>query len=204
MRAPRTPRRPQTRQMARLRLLVGAVILAGSVLLGTPAAHAHSDLVSADPAQGANLDAAPSKVVLTFTSQMKAPATVVVTAPDGTALVSGQPAVSSTTVTAALTPTTQHGTYTYAFRAFSQDGHQVSGQVSFTVGEASAASPTGSASASPTSGASTTTAAQKTDTASVVTPGDGFWDRHWWQVLIGALLFAGAGAFELAARRSPR
>ena len=194
--------------MRGLRWLGAVLALAWAIVLGGGAspAHAHSELVSATPAQGARLAAAPSQIVLTFSTAMKAPATVAVTAPDGTALLAGAPSVAGTAVTATLKASTQQGTYTYAFRAFSSDGHQVTGQASFTVGSGEASAPP--ATGSPSAGASTTAGANTDSAPSTAMPSGeaggtgGFWSRHWWQVLVGVLLFGAAAVLELAARRS--
>lgn len=184
--------------------LSAAALCAGGLTLA-PAAHAHTSVESTNPAPGAALAAVPSEIVLTFTEPLKPPATVVVTAPDGTALVSGAPVIDDVTVTQKLKPTTATGTFTYAYRAFSADGHQVRGNVTFTVGEPSAAvapSATPGASASP----SPDTSGEASDDSaggSGVTD-DGFWAERWWQVAVGVGLFAIAGALEFAARRTRR
>jgi copper resistance protein C len=131
-------------------LLAVSSALAG-LLLGASPASAHASLVGSTPAQDARLDALPGEVSFEFSEQMSAPAYVVVTAPDGTALADGDPVVDGATVRQAVSPSTATGTFTMAYRAVSEDGHPVTGQISFDVGEAS--SPAPSASASPSASA---------------------------------------------------
>jgi copper resistance protein C len=130
-----------------------AVVLAVSsallgAVLGASPASAHASLVASTPAQDARLDVLPGEVSFEFSEEMSAPAYVVVTAPDGTALADGEPVVDGATVRQAVSPSEATGTFTMAYRAVSEDGHPVTGQITFDVGEAStptSATPTASA-----------------------------------------------------------
>ncbi|WP_300676089.1 copper resistance CopC family protein [Nocardioides sp.] len=200
------------RVLAALAVVLGLAALTALAAVPAAPAFAHTSLVSATPAQGAVLAALPARIELTFASEMKAPASLVATAPDGTSVLAGDITVAGRTVSARLTPSTQQGTYSYAFRAFSVDGHQVTGQVTFTVGAATSsgsASPSASAAATATSTAtgspspSATASSTTTDTAAATTTGgSSFWSRHWWQVLVALALFGSAGILELLLRRT--
>ena len=112
-------------------LLGGAT--APAVLLA-PVAAAHSVLISVDPEDGSQLDAAPEQIVLTFNEEINQNfASVAVTAGDDrTNRVAGEPMVDGETVTArvdGLAP----GAYTVGYRVTSADGHVVSGSSVFTV-----------------------------------------------------------------------
>ncbi len=117
-----------------------ALLLAGIVALvpGAPA-HAHAALVSSDPAEGARLDAPPPQIALTFSEDIRRPAYVVVTAPDGTTVDAGPAAPVDGTVTqpvATVPPTEASGLWTVAYRVVSVDGHPISAELTFTVREA--------------------------------------------------------------------
>lgn len=140
-----------------------AAAFAGLVLavltLSGPAASAHATLVGSTPADGAQLAEAPDEVTLEFSSSVQTPATVVVTAPDGSPAADGEAEVDGKVVTLPVRDAGEGG-YTVAYRVLSTDGHQVTGTLSFTVGA------DGSAAASPTAQASPAdSAAPATDAA---------------------------------------
>ena len=185
--------------------LRGALLiwLAGLALaLGPSPAAAHASLVSSTPAQGARLDALPEQVRLEFSDAVLAPAYVVITGPDGRSATRGEPEVQGAVVTQA-TAGGPAGGYTLAYRAVSEDGHVVTGQIGFAVGEGasvpSAAADPATEEAEPEEEESETEARQD---AAQEAAGDGP-DRDTIAVLVGAALFAGAGLLLLASRRSP-
>ena len=116
----------------------GVLALVGSA---SPA-YAHAGLVSSDPEEGSTLDAAPTEVTLTFNEQVRDPAFVVVTAPDGKQQEVDKPSIDGEAVTQTLDPETEAalhpgGAWTVAYRVVSADGHTVQGHVRFRVtGEA--------------------------------------------------------------------
>ena len=107
--------------------------------LGTAApASAHATLISTDPAQGAVLDAAPERIVFTFDES-------VVGVPDGVqvfdaqgAPVTSSAAVSGPELSVRLTEPVGDGTLVVAWRVVSEDGHPISGSLSFAIGAPSA------------------------------------------------------------------
>jgi methionine-rich copper-binding protein CopC len=115
------------------RLLVAGLLAALGVALAPTPAAAHTALIGSSPPDGSRLDQEPTLVALTFDEPIRAPAYVVVTAPDGSRLSSAAPEVLDNTVTESVTSTGQAGTYTVAYRVVSVDGHPVSGELRYTV-----------------------------------------------------------------------
>lgn len=187
-RAVRCARGPRTA----LALLAGVLLL----LATAPAAYAHAALVSSSPAQGEVVPTLPAEVVFTFNQDMSAPAYVIVTAPDGSSVTDGDPEVDGARVTQALTDGPE-GTYTMAYRAVSEDGHPVTGQITFTLGTAgSITAPTSSADAAP----STAPSAGEAGSATSV-DGGGAGRRN--AILVGVGLVVLAAGLLLLSRRSP-
>lgn len=128
-----------------LAFLVGALLALGV----TPAA-AHADLINATPAAGSTVTTAPTEIRMEFSEGVQPDfAQVAVTAPDGTKVSTGDPQVSGTTVTQAITAPTQAGRYTVAYRLVSADGHPVAESFSWIY------QPAGSPPASAPAGATT-------------------------------------------------
>jgi methionine-rich copper-binding protein CopC len=170
------PVRPTRR--ARWAALLGAVLLATAPLLAGAPVQAHTELISASPAQGDVVESLPGSVELTFSEAVGSTAYVVVNGPDGQAVSDGDPQVVDGVVTQRTVGTGAAGAYTVDYRVVSADGHPVSGQVGFTVG-----SGTG-----PTPGPTTQ---------------PGFWDEHGWHVALGGVgLLAGVVLLGAGLRRS--
>lgn len=117
-----------------------------AVLAGALPASAHNVLVSSNPAEGDELDTAPTEVVLTFDQPVQDADVneVAVTGPHGDAWAEGTVEVDGTTVTAPLRPLGPEGEYVIGYRVLSADGHPVSNEIRFTLtspgpGEASGA-----------------------------------------------------------------
>ena len=115
-----------------LRVAAVALSVAVAVVTATPA-RAHIGLMSSAPADGQVLDVSPEKVRLAFYSSVSEPARVLVTAPDGTRLQTGQADVTGYLVTQDVRSSTRPGTYRidYSVRA---GNHQDIGVVVFNVG----------------------------------------------------------------------
>lgn len=97
-------------------------------------ASAHATLIGTDPAQGAVLAAAPDRIVFTFDEP-------VVGVPDGAqvfdargAPVASSSAVSGPELRVRLTQPVADGTLVVAWRVVSEDGHPISGSLSFAIG----------------------------------------------------------------------
>ncbi len=111
-----------------------AALVAGLLLavLGAGPAAAHNRFVSADPADGSTLARSPGAVVLTFDEPAVAMGTqVVVTGPDGAAA-TGPAQLLDTTVRQPLVAGAPAGAYNVDWRVTSDDGHPITGRLSFT------------------------------------------------------------------------
>lgn len=120
------------RRPARLLL----VLVGLAVLLVGPAgpASAHATLIGSDPVEGAVLDAAPDRIRLTFDEAVAA-------VPDGAQVfdAEGAPVAASAAATGkelavSLPERVGPGTYVVVWRVVSEDGHPVSGSLTFSVG----------------------------------------------------------------------
>ncbi|HXH79953.1 copper resistance protein CopC [Nocardioides sp.] len=117
--------------------LLGVFVLAA--LLGTAGpANAHATLVSSDPAQGAVLPEPPERVRFTFSESVAA-------VPDGVQVfdaaggdVPSSAAVADDELDVTFPDGLGEGTFIVVWRVVSEDGHPVSGSLSFSVGAPSA------------------------------------------------------------------
>ncbi len=120
-----------------------------AVHVGVPA---HADVLSVTPADGSQLERAPTALVVVFSEDVN-PAFVQVTLTGNDAAVPlGPPSVDGRTVTVTVPPGPGQapGSYRLAYRVVSSDGHPVSGTSQFTVtGTTAATSATGPATSSP-------------------------------------------------------
>jgi methionine-rich copper-binding protein CopC len=101
-------------------------------------AFAHDELIGTDPAADSAVGALPASVTLTFSGVLltgEGATEVVVTDAAGTDLTASAAAVDGVRVTQALTGPAS-GPVQVAWRVVSSDGHPISGQFSFTVGDA--------------------------------------------------------------------
>lgn len=191
--------------------VTGVAALVG--IAGAPAASAHDQLVSTDPANGATVATAPDHVTITFTDKTLALGTEVkVTAPDGSAAGAGAVQLSGTSVVQPLVAARPAGTYTVDWRVTSADGHPVSGTFTFVATAATGVptptatpTPTASPTATPTVTSAATSAATADPAAPApsATPGSATSSglRSFWPFLAVVLLVA-AGTSALARRRS--
>ncbi|MGD9960845.1 copper resistance CopC family protein [Nocardioides sp.] len=163
--------------------------------LSVAPAWAHATLVASTPTQGAVLQALPEQVEFEFSQDISSPAYVIVTAPDGSSVTSGTPRVDGAFVRQGITDG-PGGTYTMAYRAVSEDGHPVTGEITFTVGEGTTAATT-EADAGPDAAP-----AQGADSAGRGSPpGASWWSRHGMQAGVGAGLFLIAALLLVLSRR---
>lgn len=128
--------------MSRERRVVGALVvavLAFIALTGTmPPASAHVTFVGSDPSDGARLRTVPSRIVLQFSEELSPPAAVVLTGPEGSSAEAGKTRIDGRRVLVDVDladGASGEGTYGVTFRVVSVDGHPVSGQVTFVVGD---------------------------------------------------------------------
>ena len=118
--------------MKRLLILFPIVLL--SILATAPLAAAHTQLISSDPKDGAQVAAPPQQITLTFNEPVQVDqTTVTVTGADGTAWTVGQITGKDATLLVPVTPTGPAGLYTLNFKIGSADDHAVTGTTKFTM-----------------------------------------------------------------------
>ncbi|MFF2620999.1 copper resistance CopC family protein [Oerskovia jenensis] len=121
-------------------VLAALATLAATLLLGvvgaTPA-QAHDRIISSDPADGAQLAAAPAALTMTFSTEpLAVEPQVVVTDTAGTVVAQGSPTIEGTSATFPWPAELTGDTYTVAWRVVSSDGHPIEGTFSFAVAAA--------------------------------------------------------------------
>jgi hypothetical protein len=150
------------------RAALGSVLLALGILVAGPAtsALAHTDLILSTPDDGARVATVPDEIELTFSEDLL-PESVVVSIEDSSGMVIRvlELEVDGSDVVVTWPPGLTGTEYTVNYRVVSQDGHPVTGSVSFSVDSPPAASPSPAAAASATSVVPTTPA-----TAAVAAP----------------------------------
>jgi len=137
------------------RALIGGLLLMGLFLVGMPAAQAHADLVSSDPAGGATLPTAPTELRLTYSEAPDPSLSAVQLLTSGASLVPTGPqqVAQQTTLVVPITDPLPEGTYTVTWRVVSvDDGHVTAGAFAFGVGTPPdpATAPTATAASGPT------------------------------------------------------
>lgn len=126
----------------RASLLAAALLAAfAAVLFLAAPAHAHDELVSSNPADGAVLDAAPSEIELVFSSElMDLGNQVIVEDSAGKNVAESEPVLTRETLVQSV-PALDAGEYKVNWRAVSSDGHPITGTFSFTVNAPAGESP---------------------------------------------------------------
>jgi copper resistance protein C len=162
-------------------LAAGALIVAS----GTSPAFAHDELVGSDPKNATTLAAAPEHVRLYFEETPgDGPTTLVVLGPDGGHVEAGPPTVHGSALTSPLRALTRSGRYLVRFAIMSDDGHPVSGTLTFTV-----------------TAAALHTRAPETDAAAAVMPGSRQEATLGWVAVATTVLLTIGAAASIAARR---
>lgn len=119
----------------------GLLLLTTSVIGGKVPAFAHAELVSADPVDGAVLESAPESLTLSFNSSLLDGMAEIVVSNSAGEIVSGFVVESTGTRATAIWRADLPGdTYTVAYRIVSQDGHPVTGSLSFSYPDPTTAS----------------------------------------------------------------
>jgi hypothetical protein len=174
---------PLTRR-ARLLLapLVGLGLLLGG-LFAPGIALAHNVLVGSSPADGSQVDTGPAEITLRFDLPVQGGFdTVTLIGPDGGHYEDGAAQVDGSNVSIAALPLGPAGLYRVGYRVVSDDGHPVSGSISFTLTRAGAGS--GHAGA-PGSSPSPAGGGEAVDTGSGMPA---------WPWIVGAVVLVVAGA----------
>ncbi|WP_166533131.1 copper resistance CopC family protein [Blastococcus xanthinilyticus] len=192
--------------MPRILFVAAATVLASLLLvLSGGTALAHTGLQSSTPADGETLTAAPGAVTLTFSSAVASEfAQIAVTGPDGESVTSGEVTIDGAVVSQPVS-TRGDGAYVVAYRVVSDDGHPVSGQLTFTLTGTGGAA-TESAPAEPTLA---NTPAPTPDTETAVSPAadsdtDSDAGSSWglWVLLAAVAVVLVAGTWLALRRRS--
>jgi copper resistance protein C len=188
-----------------LRLLAATVAACVALLVGAAPAFAHTRLESSDPVDKSSVDTAPASVSLTFNEAISAEfATLSVVGPDGTNYQSGPVSASNGQVSTAVSPLGPAGVYEIGYRVVSDDGHPVSGKVSFTLTAAGPGAAAAPATAAPTAAAAPAPAPAPATTAvdpQAASRSSG--GAPIWPWLVGAVILVAAGA-AVALRLSRR
>jgi hypothetical protein len=180
-----------------------AALAALFIVLGGGTAAAHTGLQSSAPADGEALTAAPDTVTLTFATAVASQfAQVAVTGPDGQPVNSGELTVDGVVVYQPVS-TSGDGAYVVAYRVVSDDGHPVSGELSFTLTGTGAGAATETAAAKPTE-ASTPAASSDAETtvSAAADSGPGSSWGPWLALVAVALVFVVGTWLALRPRRS--
>jgi copper transport protein len=123
------------------RLSVVGGVIAGLLLLFTPSASAHAELLETNPANGAHFDRAPTEVMLRF-SETVSPVRGGFSVLDGNGKTIATPTASTGDggrVTMPLPGSLGDGVYVINWRVVSADSHPVHGAFVFSIGTARAA-----------------------------------------------------------------
>jgi copper transport protein len=113
-------------------VLAGLFLLLG--LAPAPAA-AHANLLDTNPANGTILNEMPAQVVLTFSEPVRLiPDRIVVIAPDGEPVDTGEITADGPVVTIPIEGGGARGTYLVSYRVISQDSHPVGNSITFSIG----------------------------------------------------------------------
>ncbi|MHA6797801.1 copper resistance CopC family protein [Bounagaea algeriensis] len=118
------------RRPARLLLVTLVAVLAG--LGGAGTAAAHNTLVDSNPANGAQLRSGPDEARLVYDQPVREGYnTVNVTGPNGDHWAGGEVRVQGNQVTIPLRELGPAGDYAVSYRVLSNDGHPVTGKITF-------------------------------------------------------------------------
>lgn len=186
-------------------LLAGALALLTALLTAGPAS-AHDEMTGSDPADGSTIAAAPARVSVTFEEPPENGfSTLTVVGPDGARHDQGATVTDGSVLSIGVGPLPTAGVYRVGFRVLSDDGHPVSGSVSFTLTTpspaAAAASPAAQSPAAqspaPQAPAGQTQPAQPSPAASSSSDGGGL---PAWPFVVLAVVVVG-GAIALVLRR---
>ncbi|MFC4022176.1 copper resistance CopC family protein [Micromonospora sp. GCM10011542] len=137
--------------MARAVPVLFGVAFGVSLLFPAAPAAAHNSLTGSDPANGARVATAPTRIELRFLAKPDPGTTrITVTGPDNVAAAGGAPTFTGSRVSVPFRPG-RAGLYIVGYQVASGDGHPVTGEVRFTLTTGTAADP----SATPSAGGGT-------------------------------------------------
>jgi len=130
----RQPRRMGPMLSLRPMRRIAPLLLAGSLALVPAAVLAHTELASADPADGSTISVAPGEVVLTFAGEVGDGSTFTVNGPSGRVVGTGKLdlEIADRNVLRDSVEVDEAGEYRVAWSVVGDDGHEVEGEVVFT------------------------------------------------------------------------
>ncbi|GAY08419.1 copper resistance protein CopC [Pseudonocardia sp. N23] len=175
--------------MTRLAGRVVAVLVAAglALFLGAGPALAHAQLEGSDPPDGASLATGPSSVTIRFSDTMQTGFnTVTVIGPDRLAYQDGDAVAANDSVTVKVKPLGPAGKYDIGYRVVSDDGHPVSGVLSFTLTQA------GTGTGVPVNGSPQASGAAPGSTADAAAD-SGSGGSPVWPWIVGAVVLVGGG-----------
>ncbi|WP_432924050.1 copper resistance CopC family protein [Microbispora sp. CA-135349] len=177
----------------RLWVLAAPLLALLTVMLAATPAQAHDVLVASDPKDGAVLGAMPASVTLTFDQAVRRDfARIAVTGPDAAHYEQGEIRVDGRNVSVGVRTGTPAGAYAIGYRIVSNDGHPVTGTVTFSVtGGGATPGAVSAPTATPAPGAAvpgTTTTGTTTTGTATISQGGGSW--VWGLLAVTAALLA--------------
>ena len=121
-----------------MRRVTGLLISVSLLISLTPHAYAHSTLVSSNPASGAILNSAPTRVSLTFNEKLliisgKNPNSLQVTSMTGDSPIVGPLVIVGNKISVPLKSKPQKGRFKISYRVVSADGHPIQGSFFFSI-----------------------------------------------------------------------
>ncbi|MBL7259520.1 copper resistance protein CopC [Actinoplanes sp. LDG1-01] len=124
--------------------MLAVCFLLAALCWPAPPAYAHAVLSAAVPQQGSVVKAAPERVVLKFSENVRiVPGRSQVIGPDGKRINEGDPEITPEGLVIKLRPAERPlGTYLVSYRIISADSHPVSGAYTYSVGAPSENAPT--------------------------------------------------------------
>ena len=189
-----------------LGLLAAGVLTLLALLLTSGTASAHDVVTGSDPADGATVANAPTRVSVTFDkTPQPGLAALTVVGPDGAHHEQGQATIAGDVVSVPVGPLPAVGEYEIGYRIVSSDGHPVTGSISFTLTTPSpAGTPAGTpAAAAPADGGHaghTDPSAAAPSPAAAAGSDSGGGAPAWVFVVIALVVVAGAVALVLRRR----
>lgn len=155
-------------------------------------AAAHAELMGSSPTEG-SAPTPPPAVELTFSDPLKPPfTTIALTDGSGRPVATPSPAVAGNKATLSFTGTAP-GPYTVAYRVLSEDGHPITGKISFTVQQGTPTTQPSTALAPPPAAPAPAPAAADQGTPGAV----------WWLVGVAAAVLVVGGGVFFTFRRLP-
>jgi copper resistance protein C len=116
-----------------MKMALAAVTAVFFVLAGTSIAHAHASLVSSNPEDGSALSMPPTSVELTFNEELLPDTVEIAVTTEAAGLITGTEFTTvGPTVQVTWPRNLPNDTYKVAYRVVSNDGHPITGAISFS------------------------------------------------------------------------